>query len=73
MSRMKPENEYEELVYTVSRLALRYPDVGEEAIMQMAAEELESFGDARVRAFVAVLVERNVVRRLRGGTTPRAA
>jgi hypothetical protein len=73
MSRMKPANEYEALVYAVSRLAQRFPDADEDAIMVMAAEELQAFSDARVRDFVPVLVERNVVRRLRGGFPQRAA
>lgn len=71
MSRLKPENEYEALVYIVGRLAQRYPAVEEDEILAMAAEELQEFDDARVRDFVPVLVERNVVRRLRAA--PHAA
>lgn len=65
MSRFRPENEYEALVYAVGRLAQRFPQVDEDAIMRMAAEELESLGDAHVRDFIPVLVERGVSQRLR--------
>jgi hypothetical protein len=73
MSRMKPANEYEALVHVVGRLAQRFPDADEDAIMVMAAEELQAFSDARLRDFVPVLVERNVLRRLRGVWPQRVA
>jgi hypothetical protein len=65
MSRIKPENEYEALVYAVDRLSQRFPDVAEDVIMDLAVDELQSYGGAHVRDFIPVLVERGVSERLR--------
>ncbi|MFE1645999.1 three-helix bundle dimerization domain-containing protein [Microbacterium sp. P01] len=65
MSVTNPENEYEALVHLIRRVSARFPDADEDAILAMTAEELERFDGARLRDYVPVLVEHNVVRRLR--------
>lgn len=65
MSCTNPDNEFEALVHIAARLRLRYPDVDEDAMFTLLAEELESFDDARLRDFVPTLIEHNVLRRLR--------
>lgn len=65
MSRTNPETEFEALVYLAERLTARFPDLDEGAAFDLIAEELESFDGARLRAYVPVLVENNVLRRLR--------
>ena len=47
------------------RLRLRFPDVDEGTVFALIAEELESFDGVRLRDYVPVLVEHNVLRRLR--------
>ncbi|HWI32223.1 MAG TPA: hypothetical protein VNT50_12085 [Microbacterium sp.] len=65
MSCTDPETEFEALVYLADRLRLRFPEVEEDAVFALIAEELESFDGARLRDYVPVLVEHNVLRRLR--------
>lgn len=65
MSCTNPESEYEALVHLADRLQLRFPAVDEDTVFALIAEELESFDGARLRAYVPVLVEHNVLRRLR--------
>lgn len=65
MSRTNPATEFEALVYLAERLTLRYPDLDEDAAFALIAEELESFDGARLRTYVPILVEHNVMRRLR--------
>ena len=65
MSRTNPENEFEALVYLAERLRQRFPHLAEDAAFELIAEELESFDSARLRDYVPVLVERNVLLRLR--------
>jgi hypothetical protein len=60
-----PDNEFEALVHIAARLRARFPDVGEDAMFALLADELESFDGARLRAFVPNLVEHNVLLRLR--------
>ncbi|WP_404434600.1 DUF3562 domain-containing protein [Microbacterium lacus] len=60
-----PENEFEALVYLAERLRQRFPEVTEDAVFALIADELESFDGARLRDYVPVLVEHNVLRRLR--------
>lgn len=63
-----PADEYEALVHVVGRVAQRFPTIGEDALFELVADELERFDRARLRAFVPVLVEGNVLRRLRAET-----
>ena len=65
MSVTNPSDEYEALVHVVDRVAQRFPVVGEDAVRELVADELVRFDEARLRAYVPVLVEGNVVRRLR--------
>lgn len=65
MSAVNPANEYEELVYIVERMARRFPQVGEPALYALVAEQLTRFDRARLRAYVPVLVEGEVLRLLR--------
>ena len=65
MSCTNPGTEFEALVCLAQRLQLRFPEWDEDALFELIAEELESFDGARLRDFVPVLVERNVLRRLR--------
>lgn len=64
MSCTHPESEFESLVYLAERLRLRFPESSDDAVFALIAEELESFDGVRLRHYVPVLVERNVVRRL---------
>ena len=64
MSRTNPQTEFEALLYLSERLHARFPDVDESALFALIAEELESFDGARLRAYVPVLVEHSVLRRL---------
>lgn len=65
MSCTNPESEFEALVYLADRLQLHFPETTEGEIFALIADELESFGGVRLRAYVPVLVERGVVHRLR--------
>lgn len=65
MSRTNPENEFEALVYLAERLRLRFPELPEDTAFALIADELESFDGVRLRDYVPVLVERNVLLRLR--------
>ena len=65
MSCTNPATEFEALVYLADRLERRYPDYDEARLFALIADELEAFDGARMRDYVPVLVERNVVRRLR--------
>lgn len=72
MSCTNPDSEFEALVYLADRMQLHFPETTEREIFALIADELESFGGARLRSYVPVLVERGVVRRLRA-TYHRAA
>lgn len=65
MSRTNPQTEFEALLYLSERLHMRFPHVEERTLFALIAEELESFDGARLRAYVPVLVEHNVLRRLK--------
>jgi hypothetical protein len=65
MSRTNPQTEFEALLYLSERLHMRFPDVEERTLFALIADELESFDSARLRAYVPVLVEHNVLRRLK--------
>lgn len=65
MSRTNPQSEFEALVYLAERLGVRFPGVDEAALFAMIADELESFDGVRLRAYVPVLVEHNLLRRLK--------
>ncbi len=65
MSLTNPLNEFEALVYLSERLRVRFPEVDEAYIFALIADELESFDGARLRAYVPVLVEHNVTKRLK--------
>ena len=66
VSATNPADEYEALVYVVDRMARRFPAIGEEALFELVADEWTRFDQARFRDYVPVLVEGNVLRRLRG-------
>ncbi|MFG6402842.1 MULTISPECIES: three-helix bundle dimerization domain-containing protein [unclassified Microbacterium] len=68
MSRFRPRDEYEALVYVIDRLAEQHPSVDEAAIVDIMAEELEAFSGARIRDYIPVLVERQTRYRLRALT-----
>ena len=72
MSCTNPENEFEALIHLEQRLRSRFPEMSEDALFALIADELESFDGVRLRAYVPVLVENNVLRRLRSDHT-RAA
>lgn len=65
MSCTNPDTEFEALVYLSDRLQSLFPEVDEDTVFVLIAEELESFDGARLRDYVPVLVEHNVLRRLR--------
>lgn len=65
MSATDPRDEYEALVHAAERIASRFPLVPEETVLELVADEWTNFDQAKLRAFVPVLVEGGVVRRLR--------
>ncbi|MET0672515.1 MAG: hypothetical protein ABWY37_03395 [Microbacterium pygmaeum] len=65
MSCTNPASEFEALVYLVERLVRRFPECSEDELFVLIADELESFDNVRVRDYVPLLVEHNVLRRLR--------
>ncbi len=65
MSCTQPQSEFEALVYLADRMLRRFPELDEDAMFALIAEELETFGGARLRDYVPVLVEHNVVAKLR--------
>jgi hypothetical protein len=65
-----PADEYEALVYVVDRMARRFPAIDEDALFDLVADEWTRFDRARFREYVPVLVEGNVLRRLRGTRPP---
>ncbi len=69
MSHVNPENEFEELVYLAERLCARFPALDEHSAFRLIADELESFDGVPLRAYVPVLVENNLMRRLRAQRT----
>ena len=71
MSATDPADEYEALVHVVERVALKFPSIPEDELLDLVADELTRFDRARVRAYIPVLVEGNVLRRLRAsGASP---
>ncbi|MEZ3162237.1 three-helix bundle dimerization domain-containing protein [Microbacterium sp. BWT-B31] len=65
MSATNPANEYEELVHIVERIARRFPEVAEAALFELVADVLTRYDGVRLRAYVPVLVEGEVLRVLR--------
>ena len=65
MSATNPVDEYEALLYVVDRVERRFPDVSEETVMELVVDEFTRLDRARLRAYVPVLVEGSVLRRLR--------
>ncbi len=65
MSSTNPETEFEALVHLADRLQRRFNGLDEREVFALIADELESFDGVRLRHYVPVLVEHNVLRRLR--------
>jgi hypothetical protein len=65
MSCTNPQSEFEALVHLADRLRRRFSELDEDAVFGLIAEELEGFDGARLREYIPVLVERNVLHRLR--------
>ncbi len=65
MSHVNPESEFEEFVYLAERLCARFPALDEHSAFRLIADELESFDGVALRTYVPVLVENNLMRRLR--------
>ena len=65
MSCTNPRSEFEALVHLADRLRQRFPELDENAVFGLIADELEVFDGARLRDYVPVLVERNVLHKLR--------
>ena len=65
MSCTNPQTEFEALIHLEQRLRQRFPQLHEDALIELIADELEAFDGARLRDYVPVLVEHNVLRRLR--------
>lgn len=57
-------DEDREIFDIIDRLAARYPDVPSSSVAEAVAAERNSFAQATVRDFVAVLIERHVRARL---------
>ncbi|MEJ1154777.1 three-helix bundle dimerization domain-containing protein [Microbacterium marmarense] len=65
MSCINPASEYEALLYLAQRLELRFPYLDEAEILALIAEELEPFSSVKMRYYVPLLVEHNLLQRLR--------
>lgn len=65
MSATNPQSEYEALVHLAQRIALRFPSVDEDRILETIVDEFETFDRSRLRTYVPLLVEHNVIERLR--------
>ncbi|MET0297150.1 MAG: hypothetical protein ABW024_07085 [Microbacterium sp.] len=65
MTWTKPDNEYEALVYVCRRLEQHFPAVPEETIHALVVDELERYGSARLRQYIPMLVERELLASLR--------
>jgi hypothetical protein len=65
MSATNPDSEYEALLHLARRVALRFPSVDEDSILETIVDEFESFDRSRLRAYVPQLVEHNVIDRIR--------
>lgn len=65
MSATNPQSEYEALVHLAHRIALRFPSVDEDRILETIVDEFETFDGSRLRTYVPLLVEHNVIERLR--------
>jgi hypothetical protein len=70
MSKFRPRDEYEALVYVIDLLARRHPSIDEDLIVRIVAEELEQTSSAALRGYIPELVERNTRRRLRDALAP---
>jgi hypothetical protein len=70
MSKFRPRDEYEALVYVIDLLARRHPSIDEDLIVRIVAEELEQTSSSALRRFIPELVERNTRRRLRDALAP---
>ena len=65
VSSTNPESEYEALLHVVRRAAERFPSVGEDAIVEIVAAEVARFDAVQLRAYIPVLVEHDLLERLR--------
>lgn len=65
VSHTNPESEFEALLHLAERVCLHFPEVSEAEVFALIADELEPFDRARMRHYVPMLVENNVLRRLR--------
>lgn len=64
-------SEQKQLADLKDRLARRFPSADPQFVHTVMMSEYEAFDSARVRDFVAVLTERNVVKRLAAaGSSP---
>lgn len=64
MSATDPVDEFEALFHVLVRVSHRFPTVAEDTLVELIAGEVSRFGQVRLRDYVPVLVERNVVRTL---------
>lgn len=65
MSITDPAYEYEALLHVLVRVSYRFPSVAEDTLVELIAGEVSRFGQVRLRVYVPVLVEGNIVRTLR--------
>lgn len=65
MSVTNPADEYEALVHVLARVSRRFPSVPEDTLVELIAREVSRFGRVRLRDYVPVLLEANVVKTLR--------
>ena len=69
---METQPEREVVTEVTNRLRTRFPDLADHALEPMVTSVLAGYGDSKVRDFVPILAEREVVAQLRRGTTTRA-
>ena len=65
---METQPEREVVTEVTNRLRTRFPDLAADALEPMVTSVLAGYGDSKVRDFVPILAEREVVARLRGQT-----
>lgn len=59
------------IAHVARRLRARFPDIQAEAIDRMVFDAAREFDGRPIRDYVPILVERNVIERVRGSAPPR--
>lgn len=69
---METQSERDVVTEVTTRLHARFPDLTEESLEPMVTSVLARYGDSKVRDFVPILAEREVVAQIRRRAHPQA-